>query len=65
LSHVDEQGGIMGIAQSMPSLGRILGPIWGGYSFGAIGLRWPFLSAALCTTVAFLIGLKNLTAKSL
>jgi multidrug resistance protein len=28
-SHVDEQGGIMGIAQSMASLGRIVGPIWG------------------------------------
>ena len=59
-SHVDEQGGIMGIAQSMASLGRILGPIWGGYTFDAVGFRWPFLSAAIFMTLAFLISLRNL-----
>jgi multidrug resistance protein len=60
-SHADEQGGIMGIAQSMASLGRIIGPIWGGYAFGAFGFRWPFISAALFMTLAFLLGLKSLT----
>jgi multidrug resistance protein len=60
-SHVDEQGGIMGIAQSMASLGRIIGPIWGGYAFGAFGFRWPFISAALFMTFAFLLALKGLT----
>jgi multidrug resistance protein len=60
-SHADEQGGIMGIAQSMASLGRIIGPIWGGYAFGALGFRWPFISAALFMTMAFLLGLKSLT----
>ncbi len=60
-SHVDEQGGIMGIAQSMSSLGRIVGPIWGGYSFGAFGFRWPFISAAFLMGIAFLLSLKGLT----
>ena len=60
-SHVEEQGGIMGIAQSMASLGRIVGPIWGGYAFGALGFRWPFVSAAVLMTLAFLLGLKSLT----
>jgi MFS transporter, DHA1 family, tetracycline resistance protein len=60
-SHADEQGGIMGIAQSMASLGRIIGPIWGGYAFGAFGFRWPFISAALFMTFAFLISLKSLS----
>jgi multidrug resistance protein len=60
-SHVEEQGGIMGIAQSMASLGRIIGPIWGGYAFGALGFRWPFISAALLMTLAFLLSLKSLT----
>jgi MFS transporter, DHA1 family, tetracycline resistance protein len=60
-SHADEQGGIMGIAQSMASLGRILGPIWGGYTFDAFGHRWPFLSAGLFMIVAFLMSLQNLT----
>jgi len=60
-SQVDEQGGIMGIAQSMASLGRIVGPIWGGYSFDAFGFRWPFLSAALLMGIAFLLSLKGLS----
>ncbi len=59
-SGVDEQGGIMGIAQSMSSLGRILGPIWGGYSFGSIGVRSPFVSAGLFMGLAFLLTLQNL-----
>ncbi len=60
-SHVDEQGGIMGIAQSMASLGRIVGPIWGGYSFDAFGFRWPFISAAFLMGVAFMLSLKGLS----
>ncbi len=59
-SHVDEQGGVMGIAQSMASLGRILGPVWGGYTFDALGFRWPFLSAAMFMALAFGLSLKNL-----
>jgi MFS family permease len=50
----------MGIAQSMSSLGRILGPMWGGYSFDALGMRWPFLSAGLVMLLAFLMSLRNL-----
>ncbi len=58
-SHEDEQGGVMGIAQSMASLGRILGPAWGGFTFGTFGLRWPFLSAGLVMSIAFLLSLRN------
>ncbi len=61
-SNMDEQGGIMGIAQSMASLGRILGPLWGGYAFQAFGVAWPFLTAAMFMGLAFLlsvIGLRN------
>jgi MFS transporter, DHA1 family, tetracycline resistance protein len=63
-SHADEQGGIMGIAQSMSSLGRILGPMWGGYAFDAFGFRSPFLSAGLIMTLAFLMSLINLRRES-
>ncbi len=58
-SHAEEQGGIMGIAQSMASLGRILGPAWGGFTFGSLGLKWPFLSAGFLMAVAFLLSLRN------
>ncbi len=59
-----EQGGILGIAQSLASLGRILGPMWGGYVFDAAGHAWPFLSAALVMSFAFLLSLRNMTRGS-
>jgi MFS transporter, DHA1 family, tetracycline resistance protein len=62
-SDADEQGGIMGLAQSLSSLGRILGPVWGGYAFGAFGHQWPFITAAILMGTAFLMSLKNLTGK--
>jgi multidrug resistance protein len=58
-SHADEQGGIMGIAQSMASLGRILGPAWGGFTFDSFGYKWPFISAGFLMAVAFLLSLRN------
>jgi MFS family permease len=62
ISNADEQGGVMGIAQSLSSLGRILGPAWGGFVCGAIGIHWPFISGGLLMTLAFVLSLKNLTA---
>jgi DHA1 family tetracycline resistance protein-like MFS transporter len=64
-SDADEQGGIMGIAQSLSSLGRILGPAWGGYAFGHFGLRWPFLTGGFVMVFAFLMSLKVNSQKSL
>jgi DHA1 family tetracycline resistance protein-like MFS transporter len=58
ISDVDEQGEIMGIAQSLSSLGRILGPAWGGFTFGALGAHWPFLSGALLMGIAFLLSFR-------
>ncbi|MBP1596186.1 MAG: Multidrug resistance protein [Acidobacteria bacterium] len=55
--NIDEQGGVMGIAQSMASLGRILGPMWGGYVFDAIGFGWPFLTAGLFMGLAFVLSM--------
>ena len=41
-------------------MGRIVGPAWGGYTFDALGLQWPFLTAGFFMPVAFLLSLKNL-----
>jgi len=41
------RGGAMGLSQSASSLGRILGPVWGGTAFSLIGRDWPYLSGAL------------------
>lgn len=45
--HPDEQGGIMGITQSLGSLARVVGPLWGGFTFGALGFHAPYWTAAL------------------
>jgi predicted MFS family arabinose efflux permease len=41
------RGGALGLSQSAASLGRILGPTWGGFAFAAVGVAWPFFSGAL------------------
>ena len=51
-----QQGFTMGVANSVASLGRIMGPIWSGSIFD-INLSYPFLSGAIILFVAFLISL--------
>jgi DHA1 family tetracycline resistance protein-like MFS transporter len=51
------RGGAMGLSQSSSSLGRILGPIWGGIVFSLIGRDWPFLSGALLLIPVTLIAI--------
>ena len=55
LSHEDDQGGILGLASSVASLGRVVGPAWGGYMYDAFGMTTPYLSAAGLMFVAFLV----------
>ncbi len=43
----DEQGGALGLAQSLSSLARVVGPVYGGFALGTIGLAAPFLTGAL------------------
>jgi MFS transporter, DHA1 family, tetracycline resistance protein len=58
ISNADEQGEIMGAAQSLSSLGRILGPIWSGFVYKAFGMQWPFLSGGLIMTMAFILSFR-------
>ena len=55
LSHEDDQGGILGLASSVASLGRVVGPAWGGYMYDAFGMTTPYLSASGLMFVAFLV----------
>ncbi|MBI3950233.1 MAG: MFS transporter [Acidobacteria bacterium] len=57
-SSADEQGSILGVTQSLSSLARVVGPMWGGVMFD-IGFQWPYLTAAGFMFVAFLLSLKN------
>jgi predicted MFS family arabinose efflux permease len=53
LADPDDQGGILGLASSLASLGRVVGPAWGGYLYDAYGMTTPYLSAAALMLIAY------------
>lgn len=61
LTDANDQGGILGLAQSLASLGRIVGPAWGGFLFDRLGPRMPYLSAATIMTIAFVVAFASLS----
>ena len=50
-----EQGAVLGLNTSLSAFARVMGPIWGGFSFDFLGYQFPFLTGAFFTLVAFLI----------
>jgi DHA1 family tetracycline resistance protein-like MFS transporter len=63
LSHEDDQGGTLGLASSLSSLGRVVGPAWGGYMYDAFGMTTPYLSAAGLMLVACLVSFAGLRSR--
>jgi MFS family permease len=59
----DEQGGILGINQSLASLARFLGPSWGGLVYERIGFPAPFLTGGLFMVFATILSFKLLHSK--
>ena len=57
LSDPGEQGGMLGLAQSLAALGRIAGPAWGGFLFERGGLTMPYVSAASIMFCAMLLAI--------
>jgi multidrug resistance protein len=57
LSHADEQGSVLGVSQSMGSLARILGPVWGGYVYDHFGTVTPYVAASAIMLIAFAISI--------
>lgn len=55
LTENTEQGGTMGVTQSLSSLGRILGPALGGLLFHKLTETSPFIFSSALGVVAFLI----------
>jgi len=55
LSGQDEQGGVLGVTQSLASLARVVGPAWGGFTFDQYGISVPFVVASLF--MVFALGL--------
>jgi len=57
-----EQGKVMGVSNSVMSLGRAAGPLWGGIALD-ISLELPFLSSAVVMLVGFVLSLVLLPRK--
>jgi len=51
------QGAILGLNQSFSAFARVLGPLWGGFSFDFLGYQSPFLTGAVFTLITFLLTL--------
>jgi MFS transporter, DHA1 family, tetracycline resistance protein len=51
----DEQGAVLGVAQSSGSLARIVGPIIGGMLFDHVGAAVPFVCAGLLVLVTLVL----------
>ena len=49
----EEYGETLGFLQSAGSLGRIIGPVLGGWLFGALGINSPFLFAAFVILIIY------------
>jgi MFS transporter, DHA1 family, tetracycline resistance protein len=53
----DEQGEVMGVAQSVASLSRVLGPFAAGACFAGFGRNSPYFAGAALTGIALLLAL--------
>jgi multidrug resistance protein len=50
-----DHGSTLGLSQSLGSLARIIGPMWGGWVFDAFGIRVPMIAAAVLMLAACLL----------
>jgi multidrug resistance protein len=50
----NEQGTVLSINQSFSAFARVLGPLWGGFSFEYLGYKFPFITGALSTLLILL-----------
>lgn len=60
LSDADDQGGVLGLASSLASLGRVAGPAWGGYLYDQFGMTTPYLTASALLFIALVVALAGL-----
>lgn len=59
---VREQGMAQGGGQSMQALGRVFGPLWGGWTYREISHATPYISGALGLLLAILIVVRAVPA---
>lgn len=54
-----EQGMVLGLNQSLSSLARVLGPLWGGFAFQYLGYQIPFFTGAVVSGTLLVYCYKN------
>jgi len=54
-----QQGTVMGLNSAFTSLGRVVGPLWGGYIYD-IKIEYPFISGAVTLALGLLVSLFTL-----
>lgn len=59
----DEQGGILGLTQSLASLARFIGPSWAGFVYHFISFTAPFLTGGIVMIGATVLSLRLLNAR--
>jgi DHA1 family tetracycline resistance protein-like MFS transporter len=57
LADPSDQGATLGVSQSLASLARIVGPLWGGLAFDWFGITVPFLVSAVLMLIAAALSL--------
>ncbi len=57
-----QQGAVMGLNSASTSLGRILGPLWGGYIYD-VNIAYPFFSGAATLALGLLVSLFALRSR--
>jgi len=60
LTAANDQGGVLGLASSLSSLGRVVGPAWGGFLFDRFGMTMPYVSASAMMLAAFIVSIVSL-----
>ena len=56
----DLQGGIMGVARSVTTLARVIGPGWAGAIFYYVGKDWPFFGGTIIMAAVVLLSIVSL-----
>jgi predicted MFS family arabinose efflux permease len=59
-SSAEDQGGVMGLTQSLNSLARIVGPMWAGFAFDHLGIGMPYITSAAVMGLAALLAIHAL-----
>lgn len=58
----DNQGSVLGLNQSLASLARVFGPLWGGFAYDYLGYQFPFLTGGIFTFFTLIIAYKFLNS---